>query len=51
MSTWIVVASVWAMLAICAMLFVRGASLRHHRMNEASEEARLAHNEISRTKV
>ncbi|WP_200822908.1 hypothetical protein [Caballeronia catudaia] len=51
MSTWIVVVSVWAMLAVCAILFVRGAALRHHRMDEASEEAGLPHSDISRTKV
>ncbi|SAK43809.1 hypothetical protein AWB76_00548 [Caballeronia temeraria] len=34
MSTWMVVTSVWAMLALCAVLFVRGASLRHRRMED-----------------
>jgi hypothetical protein len=39
MSTWMVVASVWAMFAVCVVLFVRGASPHVHRKDEISDES------------
>jgi hypothetical protein len=38
MSTWFVVGGVWAMFAVCVILFVRGASPRAQRADEASEQ-------------
>lgn len=50
MSTWMVIASVWVMFAVCVVLFVRGASPQVYRSDEAQEEGRPARNDVSRAK-
>jgi hypothetical protein len=51
MSTWMVIVSVWAMFAICVVLFVRGASPHVNRSDEAREEGGHAPADVSRVKV
>jgi hypothetical protein len=51
MSTWVVVASVWAMFAVCVVLFVRGASPHVHRSGDASDQGGRAAGDVSRAEV
>ncbi|SAK42703.1 hypothetical protein AWB79_00618 [Caballeronia hypogeia] len=51
MSTWMMVASVWAMFAVCIVLFVRGASPRVHGSDEARDERGSERASVSRAKV
>jgi hypothetical protein len=39
MSTWMVIALIWAMCAICVVLFVRGASPKLDATDETREDA------------
>jgi hypothetical protein len=50
MSTWMVVASVWVMFAVCVVLFVRGASPQVYRSEDAPEKGRRARAGVSRAK-
>ncbi|VXC56635.1 conserved hypothetical protein [Burkholderia sp. 8Y] len=53
MSTWMVVVGVWAMFALCVVLFVRGASSRTHHVDDTRDEAASVRGgaEASRAKV
>lgn len=51
MSTWMVIAGVWVMFAICVVLFVRGASPHVHRSGDARDEAGHPPAKASRAKI
>ena len=51
MSTWMVIAGIWAMFALCVVLFVRGASSHVHRSDEVSDEGGRAAGDIPRAEV
>jgi hypothetical protein len=52
MNTWMVIALIWAMFAICVVLFVRGASPKLDRKDEVrDEDARGVDAPASRVKV
>ena len=51
MSTWMVVTSVWVMLAICVVLFVRGASPHVPRSDETHGNGGATPADASRVKV
>ncbi|WP_244814874.1 hypothetical protein [Caballeronia sp. Lep1P3] len=53
MNTWLVVGGVWAMFAVCVVLFVRGASSRADRAEETRDKAvpRRAARKASRAEV
>ncbi|SAK39697.1 hypothetical protein AWB77_00124 [Caballeronia fortuita] len=51
MSTWMVITGVWAMFAVCVVLFVRGASPHVHRADDASDQGGRAAADVSRAEV
>ncbi|WP_174258013.1 hypothetical protein [Burkholderia sp. THE68] len=51
MSTWMVIASVWAMFAVCVVLFVRGASPHVQRSDKIADEPDRPAGDVSRAKV
>ncbi|MDR5763692.1 MULTISPECIES: hypothetical protein [Caballeronia] len=51
MSTWMVVAGVWAMFAVCVVLFVRGASPHVHRSDDASGQGDRAVSDVPRAEI
>ncbi|BAO87746.1 hypothetical protein [Caballeronia cordobensis] len=51
MNTWVVVASVWAMFAVCVVLFVRGASPHVHRSEKGSDKSGRTPVDPSRTEI
>jgi hypothetical protein len=51
MSTWMVIASVWAMFAVCVVLFVRGASPHVQRSDKTTDEPDRPAGDVSRAKV
>ncbi|WP_277187406.1 hypothetical protein [Caballeronia sp. BR00000012568055] len=50
MNTWMVIASIWVLFAFCVVLFVRGASSRVERKEEARDAAPRGA-DVSRVKV
>jgi hypothetical protein len=46
-----VVTSVWAMFAVCVVLFVRGASPHVHRSDDASGRDELAASDVPRSEA
>jgi hypothetical protein len=46
MSTWMVVTGVWAMVAVCVVLFVRGASPHVRRSDDASDRGGRAARDV-----
>jgi hypothetical protein len=51
MSTWMVIASIWALFAVCVVLFVRGASPHVSRKEEARGESAPQGVDVSRIKI
>jgi hypothetical protein len=52
MSTWMVVGCIWAMCAVCAVLFIRGAKPHiDHSKDDAHEPSRAPADEATRENI
>jgi hypothetical protein len=53
MSTWMVIVGIWVLFAICVVLFVRGASVSAHQIDETHDDGVVvpSHAETSRIKI